>query len=157
MKMKKPVKMMSYLRNIVIISVFFIAPIYMLTILDELFYMSFVAAAIVILNGGEGSALKMNEISLLLLSSLSFLSLFLFSVIFKYDIMGVFMYSFTIAYSLLFFKFNRLSRTKYQKDIDVVGGPGFNISRDNTGLGILFSALTLVLGVVYFLVYAMFN
>lgn len=155
--MRKPIKNISYLRNIGIISVFFIAPIYMLTLLDELFYILFVAVAIVVLASGEGNILKLNETSLLLLSNLSFLSLFLFSVIFKFDIMGVFLYSYIISYSLLYFKFNKLSRVKYQKDIDIVGGPGFNISRDNTRLGIVFSALTLILAVIYFLVYAMFN
>ncbi|HZH87675.1 MAG TPA: hypothetical protein VFD78_00705 [Chitinophagaceae bacterium] len=129
----------------------------MLTLLDELFYILFVAIAIVVLASGEGNILKLNETSLLLLSNLSFLSFFLFSMLFEYEIMAVFLYSFTLAYSLLYYKFNKLSWLKYQKDIDVVGGPGFNISRDNTRLGVKFSVLTLILAIFYFFIFIIFN
>lgn len=156
-KMIKRIKTILYLRIIVIICVFFIAPIYMLTLLDELFYILFVAIAIVVLASGEGNILKLNETSLLLLSNLSFLSFFLFSMLFEYEIMAVFLYSFTLAYSLLYYKFNKLSWLKYQKDIDVVGGPGFNISRDNTRLGVKFSVLTLILAIFYFFIFIIFN
>lgn len=151
-------KIESILRIIVIILVFFIAPIFILTKLNEdSYYILFVASGIVIITSSDEYLLKLNESSLLLLSNLSFLSFFLFSVIFKYDIMVVFLYSFTLSYSLLYYKFNKLSRLKYHKDIDIVGGPGFNISGDNTLLGVIFSALTLILGFIYIAIFIIFN
>src|SRR5690625_2524228 len=101
--MIKRIKTILYLRIIVIICVFFIAPIYMLTLLDELFYILFVAIAIVALASGEGNILKLNETSLLLLSNLSFLSFFLFSMLFVFYFFVVFLYFFFFVFFILFY------------------------------------------------------
>ncbi|MCO5268594.1 MAG: hypothetical protein M9897_06850 [Brumimicrobium sp.] len=150
----KKIRIPPYLRIILIIVIFFIIPIIaFLNIQEDPVYFLFVGYFIVLFASGDRYVLKLNDTSLLLLSVLSFLSFMLFNVLTKQGIQGVFLYSVSLAYSLLYYKFNLLSWKKYQQDIDFVGGPGFNISKHNTPLGILFSFLLILLGGGYLVLY----
>lgn len=142
------------LKNTMIFIVFFIFPYCIIFNLsqDKLYYTYFISLFIVVASADK-KVMRLGEVELLLLANLNFIIFLILIYIFNYPLKIVFLYSFILSYSSLYLIFNKWSKIKYKKEIDFVGGPGFNISRDNTPLGVLFSFLAALVGILYFTLY----
>lgn len=157
LKMNKHKNKIYYIRLVFILLFFYFLPIIILTkFIDDFFYIIFLGLGIGFLSTSDNIIFSISDKNHLILSSLSLLNFYIFSMVFKYDLIGVFLYSTIVSFSVLYFKFNKLSLRRNKKKIDFVGGPGFNIKSTNTTLGILFTLSIFILALIYFVIYILY-
>ncbi len=143
----------KYTTILLYIIAFFIIAITLVYIYEKVFQV-FLCSFVISIFSRELNIFKRYRRLLLLCYLVCYLTFFSFSIFLNKDWISVFAFTYFILDYPIFNFFNNISLKNNNREISIIGGPGFNIKSHNSVIDILYGLIGLILIIGYSIIIA---